>query len=73
MNISRETLDALKTLGLTDYETRIYISLNSIISGTATEISQAPQVPRSRVYTILKSLSKKGFLEISGIVGLIVG
>ncbi|WP_236950988.1 TrmB family transcriptional regulator [Methanobacterium subterraneum] len=64
MGVSRETLEALKTLGLTDYETRTYVALNSIISGTATEISQASQVPRSRIYNILKSLDNKGFLEI---------
>ena len=65
MGVSRETLEALKTLGLTDYETRTYVALNSVISGTATEISQVSQVPRSRIYNILKSLGNKGFLEIS--------
>lgn len=62
--VSRESLDALKILGLTDYETRTYVALNSIISGTATEISRVSQVPRSRIYNILKNLAKKGFLEI---------
>lgn len=64
MVVSRETLEALQNLGLTDYETRTYVALNSLISGTATEISQASQVPRSRIYSILKSLASKGFLEI---------
>jgi sugar-specific transcriptional regulator TrmB len=64
MNVSRETLDALKRMGLTDYETRTYLSLNSIITGTASEISQVSQVPRPKVYNVLKSLAKKEFIEI---------
>ncbi len=65
MTVSRETIEALESLGLTDYETRTYVALNSLISGTATEISQASHVPRSRTYNILKSLASKGFLEIN--------
>ncbi|WJI08949.1 TrmB family transcriptional regulator [Methanobacterium sp. CWC-01] len=65
MNLARETIHALQTMGLTDYETRTYIALNSIISGTATEISLAANVPRSRIYQVLKSLNKKGFIETS--------
>lgn len=65
MSINQNTFNALKTIGLTDYETRAYVALTSLISGTATEISEASGVPRSRTYEILKSLQKKGFIEIS--------
>lgn len=57
-------MDALKRMGLTDYETRTYLALNSIITGTATQISQASQVPRPKVYDVLKRLAKKEFIEI---------
>lgn len=64
MDVSRETIDALKRMGLTDYETRTYLALNSIITGTASQISQASQVPRPKVYNVLKSLAKKKFIEM---------
>lgn len=51
-------------MGLTDYETRVYVALTSIISGTATEISDSSGVPRSKTYEVLKNLQKKGFIEI---------
>jgi sugar-specific transcriptional regulator TrmB len=38
--------------------------LASLISATALEISEGSGVPLSRIYDILKSLNKKGFLEI---------
>ncbi len=64
MDVSRETLDALKRMGLTDYETRTYLAINSIITGTAAEISQVAGVPRPKVYPVLKSLAKKEFIEM---------
>ncbi|MBP2045413.1 TrmB family transcriptional regulator [Methanobacterium aggregans] len=63
--VEKETLNALKTMGLTDYETRAYVALTSVISGTATELSEASNVPRSKIYVVLKSLVKKGFVEMS--------
>ncbi len=51
-------------MGLTDYEATTYLALTSMISGTATEISTASKVPRSRIYDILKELARKGFVEI---------
>lgn len=64
MSINQNTINALKTMGLTDYEIKAYVALTSLISGTATEISEASSVPRSRTYEILKNLQKKGFIEI---------
>jgi len=64
ISVNRDTLTALKSLGLSDYETQAYIANISLISGTATEISLASKVPRSKIYEVLKSLAKKGFVEI---------
>ncbi len=64
ISVNRNTLDALKSLGLSDYEIKAYIANISIISGTATEISLSSNVPRSKIYEVLKSLAKKGFVEI---------
>ena len=52
-------------MGLTDYESKAYLSLASSISATALEISETSGVPLSRVYDVLKNLHKKGFIEIT--------
>jgi len=65
MALSRASLEALRLMGLTDYETHTYVALTSLISANATEISVAANVPRSRVYQVLKNLVKKGFIEMS--------
>lgn len=58
-------MEALRLMGLTDYETQSYVALTSLISANATEISLAANVPRSKVYHVLKSLVEKGFIEMS--------
>ena len=65
MALSRESIEALEIMGLTDYEIRAYTALTSLISADATEISLAANVPRSKVYQILKNLVKKDFIEMS--------
>lgn len=65
MVLSRKSLEALEIMGLTDYEIRAYVALTSLISADATEISLSANVPRSKVYQVLKSLVKKDFIEMS--------
>ncbi|WP_407380238.1 TrmB family transcriptional regulator [Methanobrevibacter sp.] len=57
-------INSLKKLGLNRYEALTYIGINKIISGTADEIAQISQLPRSRIYDILNELEKKGFVEV---------
>lgn len=64
ISVNRNTLNALKSLGLSDYEVQAYMANLSLINGTATEISLASNVPRSKIYEVLKSLAKKEFIEI---------
>ena len=64
MTLSRKSMDALRLMGLTDYETRAYTTLTSLISANATEISVAGDIPRSKVYQVLNSLVKKCFIEV---------
>jgi HTH-type transcriptional regulator, sugar sensing transcriptional regulator len=52
-------------MGLTDYESKVYLSLASQISADAFEISDKSGVPRSRTYDVLKSLHNKGFVDIT--------
>ena len=65
MTLNRESTEALRLMGLTDYETRAYVTLTSLISANATEISVAADIPRSKVYQVLKNLVKKDFVEVN--------
>lgn len=57
-------INSLKKLGLSRYESQAYIGLNKIITGQADEIAKVSDLPRSRIYDILKGLEEKGFVEI---------
>lgn len=57
-------IKSLNKLGLSRYEAQAYIGLTKIIRGKAEEIAEISQLPRSRIYDILKELEKKGFVEI---------
>nr|WP_294999498.1 helix-turn-helix domain-containing protein [uncultured Methanobrevibacter sp.] len=59
-----ENIVTLKGIGLTMYEAQAYVTLTSLISSTASEISEESQIPRSKIYDVLKELSKKNFIEI---------
>ncbi|MFH1664355.1 MAG: helix-turn-helix domain-containing protein [archaeon] len=55
----------LKRIGLNEYESRVYSVLNSASSMTASDISRKGAIPRARVYDVLLSLEKKGFVMVS--------
>lgn len=57
-------ISSLNKLGLSRYESQAYIGLNKIITGQADDIAKVSNLPRSRIYDILNSLEKKGFVEI---------
>jgi sugar-specific transcriptional regulator TrmB len=54
--------DSLRQLGLTEYESRIYMALVNKGSQTAIELSQLTEVPYSRIYDVLGKLEKKGWI-----------
>ena len=59
-----ENIKMLKGLGLTMYEAQAYVTLTSLISATASEISEKSEIPRSKIYDVLKKLYEKEYIDI---------
>ena len=55
--------DAFEYLGLTTYETRVFVALQRLQTGTASEIAAVSDVPRSQVYETAASLAEQGLVE----------
>lgn len=59
-----ENISVLKGIGFTLYEAQAYVTLTSLIQATATEVSEKSNIPRSKIYDVLKKLNEKDFIEI---------
>lgn len=59
-----EATAALQELGLTEYEARCFVALARMTTGTAKDISQVADVPRSRVYDTVERLDEKGLVDV---------
>ena len=59
-----ENIEVLKGIGLTLYEAQAYVTLTSLIQSTAFEIAEKSNIPRSKIYDVLKKLNEKQFIEI---------
>lgn len=57
-------VEELEQLGLRKYEARCFVALVKIRSGTAREVSEQIDVPRTRVYEAVRSLESCGLVEI---------
>ena len=64
MDEGRGAVDALEQLGLTEYEARCFVALTQIPHGTAKEVAQVADVPRSRVYETMDRLQSRGLVEV---------
>jgi sugar-specific transcriptional regulator TrmB len=62
--VSNEAKRALRELGLTDYEARAYMSMLENVGMTASQLSEAADVPYSKIYETLNALEKKGWIKI---------
>lgn len=54
----------LQGIGLTEYEAKAYFSLLNFHLSTATNVSERSGVPRTKIYSVLESLSVKGWVKI---------
>jgi len=50
-------------MGLTEYQTRIYLALLEIGATTASRLSEHANVPYSKIYEVLNSLEEKGWVQ----------
>jgi len=62
--MEQKIINALKEFGLTDYEARVYYSACIAETAGATELSKLSEVPRARIYDILSTLARKGWINI---------
>jgi len=61
-------VEKLRRVGLTEYEAKAYLSLLKDHLNSATKLSEKSGVPRTKIYSVLESLQRKGWIKIySGI------
>jgi sugar-specific transcriptional regulator TrmB len=59
-----KAIELLQQLGLKEYEAKCFVALSRLPSGTAKEISDHSDVPRTRVYDATRVLESKGLVEV---------
>ncbi len=64
--ISTKVEKSLKEIGLTEYECLAYAALVRYGELTAGQVSEHTSIPYSKVYSVLDSLDRKGWIEIKG-------
>lgn len=64
MSPNPNEIDALRKLGLNQYEARAYHALTSFGQHTAGQLSETAEVPRPRIYDVIDRLQGKGFVAV---------
>ncbi|WP_461863548.1 HTH-type sugar sensing transcriptional regulator TrmBL1 [Thermococcus sp.] len=59
-----EIVEKLQKLGLTKYESLAYITLLKLGPSKATDVTKESGIPHTRVYDVLSSLHRKGFVDV---------
>lgn len=59
-----EAIEVLQQLGLKEYEARCFVGLSRLEMGTAKQLSEMTEVPRTRVYDAIRVLEAQGLVEI---------
>lgn len=59
-----QSIELLQELGLKEYEARCFVALCRLPSGTAKQISEISEVPRTRIYDAIRVLEARGLVEV---------
>ena len=59
-----DAVEALQSLGLTTYEARTFVALQKLGVGTASEVADIADVPRSQVYGAAEDLEGRGLVDV---------
>jgi sugar-specific transcriptional regulator TrmB len=57
-------VEKLQQVGLNEYEAKTYLALINVHLSTATQVSEKSGVPRTKIYSVLESLSGKGWIRV---------
>jgi sugar-specific transcriptional regulator TrmB len=60
----QEATEVLQELGLKEYEAKCFVGLSRLSTGTAKQLSEITDVPRTRVYDAVRVLEAHGLVEI---------
>lgn len=58
-----DAIEQLERFGLSTYAARTFVALASLGSGTARDVSQVAEVPRTRVYPAVEELEEQGLVD----------
>ena len=64
LSVEESQLNALRHIGLTEYESRLYLVLVKMGPVKASELSFRAQIPRTKAYGAINELERKGLLRI---------
>lgn len=62
---TQDAVAALKRLGLPNYQARVFVALQQLGTGTAQDVSDVSEVPRSQVYGAADDLVERGLAELA--------
>jgi len=63
-NSQEDAIDVLQQLGLKEYEAKCFVGLSRVSTGTAKQLSEITDVPRTRVYDAVRVLEAQGLVEV---------
>ncbi|WP_128477417.1 TrmB family transcriptional regulator [Halorussus pelagicus] len=61
---AHEAVEALRELGLSNYEAQVFVALQRLGTGSAQAVSRVSDVPRSQVYGAADDLASRGLVEV---------